>query len=93
MGDFDKDRRQNDVDIAGIVLQIAEIRADISELKEGQEAQANATAALIEAWNTGTGLVKFIKWLAGVSISIATIWAAFHFDFNAMVDNVLQSKK
>lgn len=83
----EQDRRQNSREIE---TQLAELREDFSDLKqqiddisEKQDAQANATAALVEAWNTGTGLVKFIKWAAVLSGSVATLTAVWHADFAA----------
>lgn len=29
---------------------------------------------IIDAWNTASGLVKFIKWLAGLMAAIWSIW-------------------
>lgn len=91
------DRRQNSREVEA---QIAELRADISDLNEKlesviekQDAQAEATGALVEAWNTGTGLVKFIKWAAVLSGSIATLAAVWHAGFSAFFDTVKEVNK
>jgi hypothetical protein len=103
MGDFDRehDRRVNDFNIA---TRLAELRADVSDLAASQvelaaaqerlsvsqEAQANATAALVDAWNTGTGLVKFVKWLASFAGACATIWAVTHADLATMAKSIFR---
>lgn len=32
---------------------------------------------LVSAWNTGKGLVAFVKWVAGVVGAVGVIWLAF----------------
>lgn len=97
----DQERRQHDTENRG---QLAELRADVSELSEKveaiieqqaaimlrQDAQTTATAALVEAWNTGTGLVKFIKWAAVLSGSVATLAAVWHAGLSVFFDTVKQ---
>jgi len=92
----EQERRHNDTETR---VQIAELRADVSDLSEKiegiieqqaaiilrQDTQTNATAALVEAWNTGTGVVKFIKWAAGVSAAVVTLSAVWHADFAALI--------
>ncbi len=94
MGDFERDRRNGDPELRA---QLEELRADFSELKEQieavmqkQDAQTAATAALVEAWQTGTGVVKFIKWLASVSGALATLWAITHADMDAMLKAIFK---
>lgn len=100
----EQERRHNDIETR---VQIAELRADVSDLNEKVEAimeqqaaimtrqdtQAAATASLVEAWNTGTGLVKFIKWAAVLSGSIATLAAVWHAGFSAFFDSVKEVGK
>jgi len=101
MGDFDKDRRHEDKELKA---QLAELRADFSELREDfsglqsnlekvmtkQDAQTAATSALVEAWNTGTGVVKFVKWLAGLVGAVGVILAIFHADTDAMIKSIFK---
>lgn len=42
-----------------------EFRRDIAEIK-------TSVQGLLDAWNTATGLVKFIKWLGSIAFAIAT---------------------
>lgn len=44
-------------------------RDDISELKD-------SVSGLVEAWNTASGLLKFIKWIAGIAAVVLGAWAA-----------------
>lgn len=44
-------------------------KEDIRELKE-------SVSGLVEAWNTASGLVKFVKWVAYLAGAILGAWAA-----------------
>lgn len=63
-------RRASDVEIALLRQDMDEMKADMKELK-GQVKE------LLEAWNTASGLVRFVKWLAGLAAAIGILWAYF----------------
>lgn len=50
--------------------EMAEMKNDLKELK-------GEVKELLEAWNTATGLLRVIKWLAGITSAGAVIWAAY----------------
>lgn len=48
------------------------------EMKEFRESVNTSVQGLLEAWNAGTGLVKFIKWLGGIGFALTAtshMWA------------------
>lgn len=63
------ERRQSDVEIALLRKDMDEMKSDMKELKAEMK-------NLLEAWNTATGLVKFVKWVAGLATAIGVIYAA-----------------
>lgn len=94
MGELDRERRMGDREMAA---QLGELRADISDLKEqidalaqAESAQTAATAELVEAWNTGTGVVKFVKWLASVIGALGVLWAVFHADTETLIKSIFK---
>lgn len=62
-------------DVERLAIQIAELRADVADLAAAQTEQAEATADLVSAWRTATGLVVFIKWLSGLVASLLVLKA------------------
>jgi len=40
------------------------------EMKEFRESVTTSVQGLVDAWNTGTGLVKFIKWIGGIGFAL-----------------------
>lgn len=63
------------IDVAHLAVEIAELRADVSDLAEAQASQTAATADLVAAWRTATGLVVFIKWLSGLVAAMLVLKA------------------
>ena len=53
------------------------IRAEIAEIKNEIKELKAEVKELLEAWKTANGLLKVIKWLAGITSTVAVIWAAF----------------
>lgn len=64
------ERRQSDVELALLRQDVEEMKADMKELKD-------EVKSLLEAWNTATGLLKFIKWAVGIAAAAATLVAAY----------------
>ena len=62
------ERRQSDVEIALL-------RQDMDELKDSMGKLENSVADLLEAWQTATGMVKFMKWLAGAAVALAILYS------------------
>lgn len=64
------ERRQSDIELALLRQDVEEMKDDLRELK-------TEVKGLLEAWNTATGLLKFVKWLVGLAAAMATAWAAY----------------
>lgn len=62
------ERRQSDVDLALL-------RQDMDTMKVAMEKLETQVGGLLEAWRTATGLVRFIKWAAGLATALAVLWA------------------
>ena len=58
-------------------VEIALIRADLEAMQEDLKAVRKELKALLDAWNTATGVVRFVKWLSTLVAAIAVITAAF----------------
>lgn len=59
-------------------VELALLRKDVQDLKQVVEAQGKQLESLLEAWNTATGMVKFVKWLAGVAAAAGVLVGFFH---------------
>ena len=64
---MNQERRQSDIELALLRAEMAEMKIYLSRLEERID-------GLLEAWRTATGLVKFMKWIAGAMAAIALIW-------------------
>lgn len=58
-------------------VEIALIRADLEAMQEDLKAVRKELKDLLAAWNTATGVVRFVKWLSTLVAAIAVITAAF----------------
>lgn len=56
-------------------VQIALLKADVDSLRAAVEAQTKQTAELVQAWNTASGVLSFVKMIGGIVIAIAGITA------------------
>ena len=55
-------------------VDIALLRQDMDEMKIYLARLEAQVSGLLEAWRTATGLVKFMKWIAGAMAAAALIW-------------------
>jgi hypothetical protein len=55
--------------------QVALLRQEVRELRNITEANAKATADLVEAWRTARGVVRFVKWMGSLATAVAALWA------------------
>lgn len=57
-------------------MQIALLKADVDQLKAAVELQTKQTAELVQAWNTASGVLSFVKMLGGIAIAVTaiTLW-------------------
>lgn len=58
-------------------LRDALLRVEIAALETKVDQLSTDVKGLVEAWQTASGVVAFVKWLAGVSTALAILWAAF----------------
>lgn len=58
-------------------VDIAVLKSDMERLSQAVEENSRSTRELVEAWQAATGLVRFVKWLAGLAGAIGVIYAAF----------------
>ncbi len=58
-------------------VEIALIRADLEAVRAELKAVRKELKDLLDAWNTATGVVRFVKWLSTLVAAIAVITAAF----------------
>ena len=70
---------------ADMALQMALMRRDFEELSEkvdrnecavlgALDRQSKSLEGLVEAWNNGTGFVKFMKWFAPVAAACISVY-------------------
>ena len=58
-------------------VEIALLQKELVDLKDEVHALSKEVSGLVDAWKTASGVVAFIKWLAGVVTAVGIIWAAF----------------
>ncbi len=58
-------------------LRDALLRIEIAALENKVDQLSTDVKGLVEAWQTASGVVAFVKWLAGISTAAAVLWAAF----------------
>lgn len=63
--------QSSQVEIAVLELQVEQLANEVSELKD-------QVKSLVEAWQTANGLVKFIKWAAGLASAGVIIYNVLH---------------
>lgn len=54
----------------------ADLAEKVDDLARKVDHLTAQTANLVEAWNTATGMLKFIKWGAGLVAAITAAWVA-----------------
>ncbi len=58
-------------------VEIALLQKELVDLKDEVHALSKEVSGLVDAWKTASGVVSFIKWLAGVVTAFGIVWAAF----------------
>lgn len=56
-------------------VEMALIRADLEKVQEELKAVRKELKELLEAWNTATGMVRFVKWLSTLMAALAVVYA------------------
>ncbi|TXH56649.1 MAG: hypothetical protein E6Q97_06025 [Desulfurellales bacterium] len=55
-------------------IEIENAIREIEELKKNVESLNKSVEGLVTAWETGTGLVAFIKWFAPLVFILSSLW-------------------
>lgn len=55
-------------------IEIENAIREIEELKKSVESLNKSVEGLVTAWETGTGLVAFIKWFAPLVFILSSLW-------------------
>lgn len=58
------------------IVEMALIRADLEAMQSELKAVRKELKDLLDAWNTATGVVRFVKWLSTLVTAGAIIFAA-----------------
>lgn len=58
-------------------VEIALLKKELVDLKDEVHALSKEVSGLVDAWKTASGVVAFIKWLAGIVTAVGILWAAF----------------
>lgn len=48
----------------------------MEDLRRDFDTLATEVRGLVDAWKTATGIVAFVKWLAGFATAVGLLWAA-----------------
>jgi len=59
-----------EVEVILLQKEMADLRKDVHELSK-------EVAGLVKMWETASGVVAFVKWLAGLATAMVVIWTAF----------------
>ena len=57
-------------------VQIALLQKELVDLTDKVDTLSDKVSGLLDAWNTASGVVSFIKWLSGVIVAVGIIWTA-----------------
>jgi hypothetical protein len=59
-----------EVEVILLQKEMADLRQEVHDLSK-------EVAGLVKMWETASGVVAFVKWLAGLATAIGVLWAAF----------------
>lgn len=66
-----------------MLVEMELLRRDLLDVKQAVASRdksldelTESVSGLVEAWNTGTGMVTFIKWLSTAIAAISLVWHA-----------------
>ena len=52
------------------------LQKEMEDLRRDFDTLATEVRGLVDAWKTATGIVAFVKWLAGFATAVGLLWAA-----------------
>lgn len=71
------ERRKENPEMKALQEQVTTLMTETTELKSEVADLRKDIAGLIEAWNTAQGVTKFVKWLSGIVVAGAALYATF----------------
>ena len=60
-------------------VQVVLLQKEVADLRQDVNQLSKEVAGLVKMWETASGVVAFVKWLAGLATAIGILWAAFKF--------------
>ena len=60
-------------------LEIVLLQKEMSDLRQEVHDLSKEVAGLVRMWETASGVVAFVKWLAGLAAAISVLYALFKF--------------
>ena len=63
------------------LFSIAELQADVRQLRVDIEESTAATKELVEAWKAAQSLVTFVKWGSTLVTAVGILWVAIRYFF------------
>lgn len=76
MGEVFVERRKENHEMKALQEQVTHLKQETTELKEEVTNLRKDIKDLVEAWNTAQGVTKFVKWLSGIVVAGAALYAA-----------------
>lgn len=60
-------------------LEIVLLQKEMSDLRQEVHDLSKEVAGLVRMWETASGVVAFVKWLAGLAAAVSVLYALFKF--------------
>jgi len=60
-------------------LEIVLLQKEMSDLRQEVHDLSKEVAGLVRMWETASGVVAFVKWLAGLATAVSVLYALFKF--------------
>lgn len=64
-------------------VELALLQKEMTDLRDEVHKLSGEVAGLVRMWETASGVVAFVKWLAGIATAIGILWAAFQLKFHS----------
>jgi hypothetical protein len=58
-------------------VDIVLLQKEVSDLRQDVHTLSREVAGLVRMWETASGVVAFVKWLAGISAAVGVIFTLF----------------
>jgi len=61
--------------IQAVKPELQEVNDRLDRVEAALDRMGTRIESLLNAWNTASGVVKFVKWLGGLAMAMTAIWA------------------